>query len=116
MGDEQKHKEAYLLSNEDMDRLFLTKYKNKKMVRYAGCFLQDELKDMVPQHGLFYIVNIDREPNKNGGTHWVLIFNVHDTIIYVDPFGLPPSEIITSFLKRAKHKDGKKKTIFYTTA
>ena len=114
MSKNEKLHDGYLLSNEDIDRLFTTKYFNKKLNTYGGVYLHNELVELVPE-SKFYVVNIDREPSKNGGTHWVLIFNVHDKVIYMDPFGLAPSDIITSFMKRAQTKDNKKKTIFYTT-
>ena len=113
MSKDEKLDEGYMLSNVDIDRMFMSKYFNKPLKTYGGIYMHDELLDKTPEHGKFYVINLDK---KNGeGTHWVLVFNVFNNVVYFDSFACHPSDIITGFMKRAKGSKGKKKTIFYNT-
>lgn len=105
-----------MLTNYEIDDLFINKNTGKKIKSYAGCFMKDELNDMDPELNKFYVVNMD---NKGGeGTHWTGIMNPskNRSIIYFDPFGLEPPKDVVRFCSRATTKKGKRKIAKYTKA
>lgn len=113
-NDEDNYNEKdYLLSNLDFDNIFRKGYDSPHL-RYGGVFMKDELRDFNPENGKFYIINLDDKNSE--GTHWTLICNTQDAVcIYFDSFAVPPSDVIVSFMKRARTKKGKKKSLLYNT-
>jgi len=75
---------------------------------YRGWFSKNNLQKL--EKG-FYFINMASSDSINfpNGSHWTCLFNCYkrkpNTIIYMDPFGLPPPEIV---LKRMKEETGKK--------
>lgn len=108
-----------LLSNEDIDKLLSTKYGDRRLKSYAGCFMKDQLEELTPERNKMYVINLDKEGG--GGTHWVLVSNVEYTssgnthIFYFNSFGLPPPDVVLKFMKRAKDYKGRKKSVLYNT-
>ena len=69
---------------------------------YHGCIFIGNLPDAAPiLHGEFVIINLGNE--KNGGTHWVLLFRKKNTYFYFDSFG---TGIGRDILKHIRNMDG----------
>lgn len=120
----EDHDEDYyggrLMSNHDFDKLFSSGMGMKKSKLYGGVFMKDELENMTPEEGKFYIINLDDVGGS--GSHWVLISNIQKTyILYIDPFAVPPPDVCIRFMKRTKkeYRNGEKskerKVVYYNT-
>jgi hypothetical protein len=59
---------------------------------FGGVLSNDQLKK--PEKNKFYILNLQNAGQ--GGSHWVLLCNGY----YLDPFGAPPTQAITPFVKK----------------
>lgn len=67
-------------------------------VKINGIYLKDQLPTKAKKGN--YIINLDSSYTGKRGTHWVgLICGKKDTVVYFDPFGVPPAEEIKKFIK-----------------
>lgn len=105
------------LDNVEIENFFKSPLTGKHSKFFGGVFLQDQLDDLVPQTGKFYVVNFLRTKDPVGEMgHWTLCWNVRDgSIIYIDSFGQPAPEAVNNFMKLARRKDGRRKEIIYST-
>lgn len=102
-----------MMTNLDFDKIFTRGYTGVPHKRYGGVLMKDQLNSMNPEDK-FYIINLDN--SGGGGTHWVLVCNIHnDMCIYFDSFGVPPSDEVVAFMKRARKKNGRKKSLLFNT-
>ena len=79
------------LSNFD----FMSYYKNN--TKFAGVFSRDNIPTLKDK---FYIINLDDQ--QGPGTHWVIVFNVGESCIYFDSFGVSPAEEILHKMRQSK--------------
>lgn len=84
-----------LLSNLDLEY-----YCHKLNIKLNAILSKDLLKSHKPQLGC-YVINL-QDSTAGGGTHWVACILFKCTIIYFDPFGVPPPTEFVAFARRFK--------------
>ena len=73
----------------------------KGIKNFRGVFSHDTLPKMINQEESG-VINLDLA--NGSGTHWVAYCSTDKSnIVYLDSFGLPPSDIIASYLKDRNH-------------
>lgn len=89
-------KQNYLgeLSNYDIDDML------KSIPAYQGCYAADGLPKKKVAGTSYYVVNM-QDKNKPGN-HWMCIIKEKDKIYFIDPFGFPPNNYISSWLHSRK--------------
>lgn len=76
------------LTNGQIERML------KGVKSFKGCFCSDDLPKK--REIGFYVFNLDKE--RNPGTHWTMGQIKKDGSVYVDAFGMPPSNEVEKFL------------------
>ncbi len=69
----------------------------------------DETAKLNPKDVKNLIINVDPSYSGKNGTHWVCL-NIKESLVYFDPFGMPPQPEVMEFIQKAK-KDLKIKAI-----
>jgi len=69
-----------------------------------GVYMKDELKNIPPMNGNYFI-NLDSSSSGKNGTHWTaLILNDKLGNVFFDSFGCIPSIEVIEFIRRSKLK------------
>jgi len=65
---------------------------------FLGCFAKDDIPSKLAGKTGCIVINMDSK--SGGGTHWiVLLLNKYESV-YVDSFGMTPSENVLTFMRR----------------
>lgn len=78
----------------------------KKVEAFQGCFSKDTIPSILAKKKLYYIINLD---DIGLGTHWVLVVIEKDKVIYIDPFGQLPYQLLQDLCKSYN------KPLYYST-
>jgi hypothetical protein len=84
-----------MLTNFDLEDL-----SHHYKVPLVGIFMKDELPTK-PQNG-DYIINL-QSSSQGDGTHWTGLIVEGNNALFVDPFGVEPSQEIIDFVRRKKN-------------
>src|SRR5271169_2189455 len=71
--------------------------KKLKITNFRGCFMRDELLGMKRTANESMILNLD--DNSGRGTHWTCLFIKNSEAYYFDPFGMPMTQKLETYLE-----------------
>ena len=71
--------------------------KKLKISNFKGCFMRDELLGMKRTANECMILNLD--DNSGRGTHWTCLFIKNSEAYYFDPFGMPITKELETYLE-----------------
>lgn len=74
---------------------------SEERIPLNGIFLKDKPPSKLRSGG--YIINLDDEATRRGGTHWVALWipkKINQPLIYFDSFGFQPPDSIVNMIKR----------------
>jgi hypothetical protein len=76
------------MNNKEVDFYMTTNPLTREF--YGGCIARDMLSRIKNAHNKFFIVNLSKRSDNDGGTHWILLSLVYNRPTYFDSSGNKP--------------------------